>query len=825
MPEIENRTTINLDAEMKSSYIDYAMSVIVGRALPDVRDGLKPVHRRILYAMFREGLLSNRRYSKSAGVVGEVLKKYHPHGDTAIYDTMVRMAQDFNMRYPLVDGQGNFGSVDGDRAAAYRYTEARMTKLAEEILADIDMDTVDFVPNFDESVLEPLVLPSRTPNLLMNGSTGIAVGMATNIPPHNLGELLEGLILLLNDRTVTIEALMEKVKAPDFPTAGFIYGTQGIENAFRTGRGSLMLRARASIEVHPRTERETIIVTELPYQVNKARLLEKIALLVRDKKLEGISELRDESDRDGMRIVIELKRDEMGAIVLNKLYKQTQMQNSFGVIMLALVNNQPKVMNLKEILVHFLDFRREVVIRRTRFELRQAEARAHILEGLKIALDHLDEVIALIRGSASPEVAKTGLINQFELSEKQAQAILEMRLQRLTALERDKLISELAGLLEKIASLTKLLASDALISKVIEEELKEIQKKYADERRTEIIPETGEISIEDMIAQEEMVITVSNSGYIKRNAVTLYRSQRRGGKGKIGAGLKEADFVSHLFIASTHHYLLFFTETGQVHWLKVYQVPEGGRATKGKAIVNLLQIPPGEKIAAILAVDQFEGERFVVMATQKGLLKKTALIAYSNPRVGGIRSINLKKDDRLISVRLTSGNHDILLGTKHGLSIRFSEEDTRPLGRVAAGVLGIRLRHEDQVISMETISPDQRTSILTTTENGFGKRTELSEYRRQGRGGKGIITIQTSQRNGAVVDAFQVEAEDEVMLITTHGKIVRQKVEGIRVIGRNTQGVRLIDMAEGDRVIRVARLVDKGDQEAAIEPEQADDSE
>ncbi|MFQ5587818.1 MAG: DNA gyrase subunit A [Nitrospiria bacterium] len=814
MPEIEHRTTVNLDAEMKSAYIDYAMSVIVGRALPDVRDGLKPVHRRILYAMFREGLLSNRRYSKSAGVVGEVLKKYHPHGDTAIYDTMVRMAQDFNMRYPLVDGQGNFGSVDGDRAAAYRYTEARMTRLAEEILADIDMNTVDFTPNFDETVEEPLVLPSRIPNLLMNGSTGIAVGMATNIPPHNLSELLGGLILLLNDRTASVEDLMEKIKGPDFPTAGFIYGTQGIQSAFQTGRGSIMLRARAAIEVHPRTERETIIVTELPYQVNKARLLEKIGVLVRDKKLEGISELRDESDRDGMRIVIELKRGEMGSVVLNNLYKQTQMQNSFGIIMLALVNNQPKVMNLKEILEHFLDFRREVVIRRTRYELAQAEARAHILEGLKIALDHLDDIIALIRGAASPDAAKQGLISQFELSAIQAQAVLDMRLQRLTALEREKLLAELSALLEKITALKELLGSEALISKVIEDELREIQRKYGDDRRTEIIPETGEIRIEDLIAEEEMVITVSNTGYIKRNAVTLYRSQRRGGKGKIGTGLKEADFVSHLFIASTHNYLLFFTDTGQVHWLKVHQIPEGGRASRGKAIVNLLQIPQKETITAILSVDQFDEDRYAVMATARGLVKKTALSAYGHPRAGGIRSINLNDGDRLISVGLTSGNHDILLGTTQGLSIRFSESDVRPMGRVAAGVMGIRLRRGDQVISMETISPDQRTSILTTTENGFGKRTELSEYRRQGRGGQGIITIQTSHRNGPVVDAFQVEEEDEVMLITAGGKIVRQKVEGVRVIGRNTQGVRLIDMAEGDRVVRVARLVDKGDRES-----------
>jgi len=823
MPGVENRTTVNLETEMKSAYIDYAMSVIVGRALPDVRDGLKPVHRRILYAMFREGLLSNRRYSKSAGVVGEVLKKYHPHGDTAIYDTMVRMAQDFNLRYTLVDGQGNFGSVDGDRAAAYRYTEARLTKVAEEILADIDMDTVDFTPNFDETVLEPIVLPSRIPNLLMNGSTGIAVGMATNIPPHNLGELCDGLIALLNDRELPIEGLMDHIKGPDFPTAGFLYGREGIDNAFKTGRGILVLRARAVIEVHPRTDRETIVVTELPYQVNKARLLEKIGGLVRAKKLEGISELRDESDRDGMRIVVELKRGEIGTVILNQLYKHTQMQNSFGVIMLALVNNQPKVMNLKQILQHFLDFRREVIIRRTRYELRQAEARAHILEGLKVALDHLDEVIALIRGSASPDIAKQGLIGRFELSLLQAQAILEMRLQRLTGLEREKLIAELNAILEKIAALKQLLSDDDLIRRVIEGDLKEIKEKYADARRTEIVPDTGELKIEDLIAQEEMVITVSRSGYIKRSPASNYRSQRRGGKGKVGAGLKEEDLVRHLFIASTHDYLLFFTDTGQVYWLKVYQVPEASRTSKGKAIVNLLQIAQTEKITAILSVDQFDEGRFAVMATKKGTIKKTALSAYSHPRVGGIRSINLTEGDRLISVRLTSGNHDILLGTRHGFAIRFSEEDVRAMGRIATGVIGIRLRRGDAVISMETLAPDQRTSILTATAMGFGKRTELSEYRRARRGGQGVITIQTSLRNGEVVDAFQVDQDDEVMMITENGKIVRLRMADIRVIGRNTQGVTLIDMAEGDKLVCVARLVDKGDRLGPEENEEGDE--
>ncbi|MBI3804031.1 MAG: DNA gyrase subunit A [Nitrospirae bacterium] len=819
MPVDEQRTTVNLETEMKSAYMDYAMSVIVGRALPDVRDGLKPVHRRILYAMFREGLLSNRRYSKSAGVVGEVIKKYHPHGDAAVYDAMVRMAQDFNLRYLLVDGQGNFGSIDGDPPAAYRYTEARLTKLAEEMLADIDMETVDFTPNFDESVVEPTVLPTRIPQLLMNGSSGIAVGMATNIPPHNLGELIDGLVQLLNDPALTVEQLMQTIKGPDFPTSGFIYGGKGIQDAYLTGRGSLQLRARAVIEVSEKTEKETIVVTELPYQVNKARLIEKIAELVRDRKLEGISDLRDESDRDGMRIVIELKRGEIGSIVLNQLYKHTQMQSSFGVIMLSLVNNQPKVLNLKQMLQYFLDFRREVIIRRTRFELRQAEARAHILEGLKIALDHLDEVIALIRSSPSPEEAKSGLMRQFGLSEIQSQAILEMRLQRLTGLEREKLITEYREVLQKIEQLKALLASDALIRKTIQDELTEIREKYADERRTEILPETGEIHIEDLIAPEEMVITVSHTGYIKRTPSSVYRSQRRGGKGKIGAGLKEEDFVEHLFAASTHDSLLFFTDAGRVYWLKVHQIPEAGRATKGKAIVNLLQIAQTEKITTILSVSQFEEGKFVVMATRKGLIKKTALSAYSNPRAGGIRAINLEEGDRLIAARLTAGDHEILLGTKTGLSIRFHEEEARAVGRVATGVWGIRLESGDEVISAEVLPPNAQPTILTVTEKGYGKRTELSEYRQQGRGGHGIITIQTSPRNGCVIGALQVRDEDEVILITTIGKILRFRAQDIRVIGRNTQGVRLIDLEGEERVCGVVRLAEKTERDESADAE------
>src|SRR5579884_1051607 len=819
MPVDEQRNSVNLETEMKSAYMDYAMSVIVGRALPDVRDGLKPVHRRILYAMFREGLLSNRRYSKSAGVVGEVIKKYHPHGDAAVYDAMVRMAQEFNMRYLLVDGQGNFGSIDGDPPAAYRYTEARLTKLAEEMLADIDMETVDFVPNFDESVVEPTVLPTRIPQLLMNGSAGIAVGMATNIPPHNLGELIDGLVQLLNDPAITVETLMQTIKGPDFPTAGFIYGTKGIQDAYLTGRGSIQLRARAVIEVSEKTEKETIVVTELPYQVNKARLIEKIAELIRDRKIEGISDLRDESDRDGMRIVIELKRGEIASIILNQLYKHTAMQSTFGVIMLSLVNNQPQVLNLKQMLQYFLDFRREVIIRRTRFELREAEARAHILEGLKIALDHLDEVIALIRRSPSPDEAKTGLMQQFGLSEIQSQAILDVRLQRLTALEREKLIAEYQEVLQRIEQLKALLASDALIRKAIQDELTEIREKYADDRRTEILPEAGEIHIEDLIAPEEMVITVSHTGYIKRTPSSVYRSQRRGGKGKIGAGLKEEDFVEHLFVASTHDYLLFFTDAGRVYWLKVHQIPEAGRATKGKAIVNLLQIAQTEQITAILSVDQFQEGRFVVMATRKGLIKKTALSAYSNPRAGGIRAINLEEGDRLMAARLTSGNHEILLGTKHGLSIRFHEEEARAVGRVATGVWGIRLEEGDEVISAEVLSPNAEATIMTVTERGYGKRTELSEYRTQGRGGHGIITIQTSPRNGCVIAALQVKDEEEVMLVTTSGKILRLRAGDIRVIGRNTQGVRLIDLAEEERVCGVARLAEKGERDESADAE------
>ncbi len=816
-------STVQIEDEMRSAYLDYAMSVIVGRALPDVRDGLKPVQRRILYAMFREGLLSNRRYSKCAGVVGEVIKKYHPHGDTAVYDALVRLAKDFNMRYPLVYGQGNFGSVDGDPPAAYRYTEARLAKIAEEMLSDIDMDTVDFVPNFDESVMEPTVLPTRTPSLLMNGSAGIAVGMATNIPPHNLKELIDGLVLLLENPEATFDEIVNIIHGPDFPTGAFIYGPGGISEAYRTGRGSLTLRARAAVEVHEKSERESIIVTELPYQVNKARLIEKIAELVRDGKVEGVADLRDESDRDGMRIAIELKRGTIAAVVLNQLYKHTELQKNFGVIMLALVQNQPVVLTLQQILQHFIDYRCEVVIRRARFELKQAQERAHILEGLKKALDNLDAVIALIKRSANPEEARQGLMRRYAMSTIQAQAVLDMKLQRLTSLEREKLVAEYRDILQLTERLRALLASEALVRNLIKEELLAVKEKYGDERRTEILPEAQEISIEDMIAPEEVIITITHSGYIKRSPVSVYRAQRRGGKGKIGMGTKEEDFVEHLYQVSTKDYLLFFTDQGRVLWLKVYQIPEVGRAAKGKALVNLLSISQDrespEEITAILNVERFHEGAFTLMATKNGIVKKTSLVAYSNPRAGGIRALNLEEGDRLIGVALTSGRYDILLATKKGFSIRFKEDQVRPIGRTATGVRGIRLREGDEVMSMAAFDPSAGLSILTVTERGYGKRTGISEYRRQGRGGSGIITIRTGERNGDVVATLGVLGDSEVMIVTAKGKIIRLAVSGIRVIGRNTQGVRLMGMEPEDRIVGMAMLAEKEREEAeAAEP-------
>ena len=809
MPVDERLTQIAIEDEMRSSYLDYAMSVIVGRALPDVRDGLKPVHRRILYGMNEMGLVHNRAYRKSAKIVGEIMGNYHPHGDTAIYDTLVRMAQDFNMRYMLVDGQGNYGSVDGDPPAAMRYTEARLTKLAEEMLADIDKETVDFGPNYDESRTEPLVLPAKVPNLLINGAGGIAVGYATNIPTHNLAEVIDGLMVLIDNPDATIPELMKKIPGPDFPTAGFIYGRQGIKDAYHTGRGLLTLRAKAAIETDERTERERIIVTEIPYQVNKARLIEKIAELIQDKRIEGIADLRDESDRDGFRIVIELKRGEIPLVVLNNLYKHTQMQTTFGVIMLALVHNRPEVLNLKQILEAFVEHRREVVVRRTAFELRKAEERAHVLEGLKIALDHLDAVITLIRRSQSPDEARAGLMRQFRLSEIQANAILDMRLQRLTQLERAKLMEEYKETLKRIEYLKSVLASEALVRKIIKDELVEVRDAYKDERRTQIVKEEAELSIEDLIAEEEVVVTISHAGYIKRNAVTLYRAQRRGGKGKIGMGIKEEDFVETLFTASTHESLLFFTDAGKVYWLKVHEIPEAGRAAKGKALVNLLALSSDEKVTATLPVKEFREDRFVVMATKQGVVKKTELSAYGNPRQGGIIALSLDQGDKLIGVHITDGQREILLGTKQGITIRFKEEDVRPMGRTAHGVRGITLEEGNEVIGMETITPDSTTQILTVTEGGYGKRTPVNEYRVQGRGGKGIISVKTTERNGPAVGFLQVRDGDEIMLIAAQGKVLRCRVDDLREIGRNTQGVRILDLeGEGDRVVAVARLAE-----------------
>ncbi len=817
MPPDERLGHIAIEDEMKSSYLDYAMSVIVGRALPDVRDGLKPVHRRILFGMSEMGLASNRAYRKSAKIVGEIMGNYHPHGDSAIYDTLVRMAQGFNMRYPLVDGQGNYGSMDGDSAAAMRYTEARMTKLAEEMLADIDKETVDFGPNYDESRQEPLVLPTRVPNLLINGAGGIAVGYATNIPTHNIREIIDGLLLLLENPDVTIAQLMQKIPGPDFPTAGFIYGMGGIKEAYETGRGLLTLRAKVVVETDERTERERLIVTEIPYQVNKAKLIEKIADLIQDDRIKGISDLRDESsDREGVRVVIELKRNEIPLVVLNNLYKHTQLETTFGVIMLALVNNRPEILTLKQILRHFLEHRREVVVRRTAFELRKAEERAHILEGLKIALDHLDAVIALIRRSQSPDEARAGLMREFGLTEIQATAILDMRLQRLTQLERAKLVEEYQEVLKQIEYLRSVLASESLVRTIIKNELTEIRETYKDDRRTQIVKEEAEISLEDLIAAEEVIVTISHSGYIKRNAVSLYRAQRRGGKGKIGMGIKDEDFVETLFSASTHDSLLFFTDAGKVFWLKVHEIPEASRSAKGKALVNLLALAGSEKVTATLPVKEFRDDRYIVMATKKGIIKKTELSAFSNPRQGGIIALGLEGGDKLIGVQLTDGQREILMGTRQGITIRFKEEEVRPMGRMAHGVKGITLEEGNEVIGMETMTPDSTASILTVTEGGYGKRTPLGEYRVQGRGGKGIISVKTTERNGLAVGFLQVRDDDQIMLMAAQGKVLRCKVDDIREIGRNTQGVRILDLdGEGDRVVAVARLADAAEREDA----------
>jgi DNA gyrase subunit A len=801
-----SRVSINIEEEMKVSYLDYAMSVIIGRALPEVRDGMKPVHRRILYAMYKEGLLPNKKYSKSAGVVGEVLKKYHPHGDSAVYDAMVRLAQDFNMRYPLVDGQGNFGSLDGDPAAAYRYTEARLAKIAEEMLADIEKETVDFTPNFDDTTEEPTVLPARIPNLLINGSSGIAVGMATNIPPHNLGEVIDGLIMLLENPDTTINDLIAIIKGPDFPTGAVIHGTQGIIDAYNTGRGLIKVRAKARIEREAKSG-DSIIISEIPYQLNKSRLIEKIAELVREKKLEGISDIRDESDRnDAVRIVLELKRGEVPQVVLNNLYKHTQMESTFGIIMLALANGQPRVMDLKRILDHFIQHRRDVVIRRTRFELRKAEERAHILEGLKIALDHLDEIIALIRNSKTPEEAKTGLMTIYPLSAIQAQAILDMRLQRLTGLERDKIVRDYEEILREIERLKGILGSEALVTQIIKEELLEIRNKYADERKTEIVPETADLTIEDLITEEEMVITVTHYGYIKRLALSTYRSQRRGGKGLTGMETREEDYVEQLFIGSTHDYMLFFSNFGRLYWLKTYQIPESSRTAKGKAMVNLFPLAEGERISTAISVKDFK-DGYLVMFTKAGIVKKTKLDEYSNPRSKGIIAVNLDEGDELIVVSRTSGKSDLVIGTKNGLAIRFKEEDARSVGRTARGVIGIRLTEGDEVVSANVI--EERTTLLTVTEKGLGKRTNIDGYPVHRRGGKGVISIKVVEKGGNAVGLIQVQDEDEIVLITNGGMVIRMPARNISVLGRNTQGVKLMDLDPEDRIVSMGRVVEE----------------
>ncbi|MDD5450425.1 MAG: DNA gyrase subunit A [Desulfovibrionales bacterium] len=807
MYSTESIGQVSIEKEIKKSYLDYAMSVIIGRALPDVRDGLKPVHRRILYAMHDLKNEWNKPYKKSARIVGDVIGKYHPHGDVAVYDTLVRMAQDFNMRYPLVDGQGNFGSIDGDSPAAMRYTEVRMAKITQELLVDIEKDTVNFSPNYDDSLMEPDVLPSRLPNLLLNGSAGIAVGMATNIPPHNLTEVVDGLLLHIDKPDVTTDELLSCIQGPDFPTGGFICGRSGIREAYRTGRASIKMRARAAIEKARITGRVSIVINELPFQVNKARLIERIAELVRDKKIEGIQAVRDESDREGMRIVVELKKDEVADVVLNQLYTQTPMESSFGINMLAIVNNRPEVLTLKDLLGHFLEHRQEVIIRRTRFDLKKAEEKAHLLEGLKIALDNLDLVVDLIKSSATPKEAKARLVATLHLSEVQAQAILDMRLQRLTGLEREKILEDYRATLADIERYKAILASDELVRNIIKEELQAVRAAYGDERRTEIVEDAGEINVEDLIAEEDVVVTVSHRGYIKRNSVNLYRSQRRGGKGITGAETREEDFVENLYIASTHDYFLFFTNLGRLHWLKVYQIPQAGRLARGKAIVNLLNLQAEETIKTILPVRTFEPDRYLVMSTKKGLVKKTDLMAYSNPRAGGINAVNIREGDELVSVALTDGKKDIFLVTRHGLSIRFNEDDIREVGRVAMGVKGISLGEGDEVVGMEVVG--EGSTVLTVTENGYGKRTNLEDYRPQGRGGKGVITIKTSERNGPVVGALQVIKDEEVLLLASSGKIIRIKVSGVPTHGRNTQGVKLFQMEPEEKVVSIARLAER----------------
>ena len=798
---------VNIEDEMKKSYIDYAMSVIIGRALPDVRDGLKPVHRRVLYAMNELNNDWDKPYKKSARIVGDVIGKYHPHGDMAVYDAIVRMAQGFSLRYPLIDGQGNFGSIDGDPPAAMRYTEIRMAKLTSELLADIDKETVDFVPNYDESLVEPSVLPSKFPNLIVNGSSGIAVGMATNIPPHNLVETINALIALIENPDIPFEELLTHIPGPDFPTAGFIYGKEGIRTAYETGKGIIQLRAKALIERDRKGERESIVVTELPYQINKAKLVERIAELIQDKEIEGISNIRDESDREGMRVVIELKRNEVPEVILNQLYKHTQMQTSFGIILLAIHQNQPKLLSLKEMLHLFVQHRQEMVTRRSRFELKKAEARAHILEGLKKAIDQIDAIIATIKASKAPKEAKERLMERFAFSDEQAQAILEMRLQRLTNLERRKIVEEYEETIKLINRLKALLASERLMLNLIKEELLSIRDSFGDERKTEIVETAPELKVEDLIAEEDMVVTITHTGYIKRNPISLYRSQHRGGKGKMGINIKEEDFVEDLFIASTHDYILFFTDAGRIHWKKVHELPQAGRLTRGKAIVNLLNLSPEEKVTAILSLKDFAQEKFITFMSKKGVIKKTALEAYSNPRSGGIIAISLDEGDELISTKLTDGKQHLFIGTKWGKAIHFPEAQIREIGRTARGMRGIRLSKSDEVVAMEAVAP--HTQILTVTENGYGKRSLASEYRVQNRGGSGIFTVKRTQKTGDVVNIKTVTDEDELMVISNKGKIIRLKVGDIPTQGRSTQGVRLITLEQGERVVAVAKLAEK----------------
>ena len=806
METTENRKPINIEEEMKRSYLDYAMSVIIGRALPDVRDGLKPVHRRVLFAMHDTGNTADKPYRKSARTVGTVIGKYHPHGDQAVYDTIVRLAQDFSMRCPLVDGQGNFGSVDGDPPAAMRYTEIRLERLAHEMLRDIEKETVGFIPNYDGSEHEPVVLPAAFPNLLVNGSAGIAVGMATNIPPHNLGEVADAIRLLVENPEVELEELMEALPGPDFPTSGFIYGIEGIRQAYATGRGHIQIRGRAAIE-EIRKDRQAIVITELPYQVNKVLLIEEIAALVRDKRIEGISDIRDESDRDGIRLVLELKRDETPAVILNNLYKFTKLQVGFGVINLAIVHNRPQVLCLKDMLRYFVEFRREVIVRRTQFDLRKAEERAHILEGLKLALDRLDEVIETIRRSKTPAEAKEALRLRFGFSEVQAQAILDMRLQRLTGLERQKIVAEYEEMLKLIERLRLILSSEPLQLRIVVDELEKIKEAFANPRRTEIVARAEELSVEDLIQEEEVVITVTHTGYIKRTALSTYRSQRRGGKGRIGMTTREEDLVQHLFVASTHDYILVFLSSGRMHWLKVHEIPDVSSAGRGKAVVNLIRISPDEKLAAMVAVRDFPANRFVVLASRKGIVKKTPLSAFGRPSKAGILAVSLDEGDGVLAAGISDGESEIFMGTSAGKSIRYRESDVRPMGRTARGVIGIRMAKEDQLVEMEVLSG--KPDILSVTSKGYGKRTAMEEYRLQGRGGSGTINMRTTARNGRVVAATEVAEEHQILLITAQGKIIRMDASGISRIGRATQGVRLIQLEAGDEVVSAIRTAER----------------